>query len=201
MCELFDEPAIDRWTPIESPFDLAAARRYLARARSAQSDGTGVHLAVTTDGVLALGEVILFARPAAGRRTAEIGYTVGAAYRGQGLATRAVRVLVEHAVLAHGLQRFVLRIEPGNAASEGVARASGFTLSALPPQVQESKGRRVELATWELDVGSTPSRPAASLLRTWEAGDRADRAEPDTGGATVGSCAGCGHRPSSSRPS
>ncbi|MGR6919510.1 hypothetical protein ACU635_35200 [[Actinomadura] parvosata] len=30
MVELFGDPQVDRWTPLRSPFDLAAAHSYLA---------------------------------------------------------------------------------------------------------------------------------------------------------------------------
>jgi RimJ/RimL family protein N-acetyltransferase len=146
MVELFDEPDVARWTPLESPFDSGAATRYLARARGGRGEGRSLQLAVTTDGELALGEVLLF--PAADG-TAELGYTVGAAHRGQGLAARAVRAAVDYGREAHGLSRFVLRIEPANLPSQRVATAAGFRRTEDEPVVRENKGRRTELETWE----------------------------------------------------
>lgn len=159
MAELFDEPAIAQWTPLESPFDAAAAARYLARARANRTAGQAMQLAVTADGELALGEVLLFGVV---ERTAEIGYAIGAAHRGEGLAARSVRVLVEHAHAAYGLDRFLLRIPPGNAASRAVARASGFRATRDPLVAREAKGRRIELETWARDAEGSLSPPARS---------------------------------------
>ncbi|MER6188292.1 hypothetical protein [Streptomyces sp. NPDC001652] len=33
LVELYDDPEIDRWTPVPSPFDSRAAREYLTKAR------------------------------------------------------------------------------------------------------------------------------------------------------------------------
>ena len=99
MTELFDDPEVDRWTPLEHPFDRAAAARYLARAWAAGQDGDGLQLAITTDGETPLGEVLLFDRHGDG---AEIGYADGAAHRGQGQASSAGRIVVGTAVWTGG---------------------------------------------------------------------------------------------------
>ena len=57
MAALFDDPDIDQWTPIESPFDAEAAARYLARARARRREGRALQLAITADGEAPLGEV------------------------------------------------------------------------------------------------------------------------------------------------
>ena len=146
MAELFDETEVDAWTPLESPFDAAAARRYLARARANRAAGRALQLAVTDDGGEALGEVLLF-DPRDG--AAELGYAIGADHRGRGLARRAVLAMIEHAAPAYGLSAFLLRIPPGNAASIAVARACGFAPTGAPLVARAAKGRRVELETYE----------------------------------------------------
>jgi hypothetical protein len=55
MVELFDEPDVDRFTPLASPFDFAAATQYLGRARRNRAAGQACQLAITTDGGCALG--------------------------------------------------------------------------------------------------------------------------------------------------
>jgi RimJ/RimL family protein N-acetyltransferase len=147
MAALFDDPEIDAWTPIESPFDTDAAARYLSRARARRREGRALQLAVTTDGGAPRGEVLLF-DPAKG--TVELGYAIGAAHRGRGLARASVLALVDHAAGAYGLQRFLLRIPPGNAASQAVARSAGFEPTGDPFVVRAAKRRRVELETWSL---------------------------------------------------
>jgi RimJ/RimL family protein N-acetyltransferase len=138
---LYDDPDVARYTPIESPFDAAAAQRYLERAAGQTQAGQALHLAITLDGGDMLGEVLAFVprHPAAGSpddapqkdRTLELGYVVGPAHRGQGLATRALRLLGEAVVRDLGATRLVLRIDAGNVASERVAAACGYVDSGV----------------------------------------------------------------------
>ena len=79
---LRDDREIAHWTPLASPFDLAAARAHLATARQARVDGPRIQPAVTTDGHLPPGEVLVIRR-SANDRTASLGYSVGAAHRGR----------------------------------------------------------------------------------------------------------------------
>lgn len=83
MTELFDDPDIARWTPLRSPFDEDAAREYLSNALARQSAGTRIQLAVTTDGLAPLGEVVLLPGED-GRREVELGYMVGRRHRARG---------------------------------------------------------------------------------------------------------------------
>ena len=129
---LFDDAHVARFTPIESPFDDAAARRYLHRVLGQVDRGEAVHLAVTVDGGAPLGEVMAFLprHPAAGSEDApgtfEVGYVVGPAHRGLGVGTRAVRLLGDALVADLGARRLVLRIDDGNVASERLAAACGY---------------------------------------------------------------------------
>jgi len=146
MVTLFDEESIDVWTPLESPFDADAAKRYLDRAHRLRTQGYGIQLAITTGGIAPLGEVLLFDGGAQG--VAELAYAVGLAHRGQRLAARAVRLMMEYAAAACGVSGYVLKISPANLASQGVAKAAGFTLTDEPVEVRERKGRRLEMAVW-----------------------------------------------------
>ena len=107
--ELFDDPDVAYRTPLESPFDQAAARRYLHNAHQARRGHERIHLAITTDGQQAMGEVLL------NLTTGGIGYIVGAAHRGQRLAARALRTMTEYAHHTAGLTRVILEIEPDKA--------------------------------------------------------------------------------------
>ncbi|MEU8271114.1 GNAT family N-acetyltransferase [Sphaerisporangium sp. NPDC049002] len=147
MAELFDDPAIAYWTPLVSPFGLKAARDYLEKARRSRATGQRVHLAITTDGGRAKGEVLL-SRSLVDDGTATLGYAVGAAYRGQRLAVRAVQVMTDFAHTEARLNQVFLEIERDNEASVRVARAAGFQLTDAPPSVVEDKGRSLNLYTW-----------------------------------------------------
>ncbi|MGA5143381.1 GNAT family N-acetyltransferase [Streptomyces azureus] len=61
LVEIYDDPEIDRWTPVPSPFDSRAAREYLTKAREGREEGRKkAQLAITTDGEQPRGEVLLF---------------------------------------------------------------------------------------------------------------------------------------------
>ncbi|MFI0960584.1 GNAT family N-acetyltransferase [Streptomyces sp. NPDC021080] len=147
MPELFDHPDIAYWTPIVSPFDDAAAHARLDRARQLRAEGTAVLLAITVDGGAPLGEVMLRRAP----EGTEIGYAVGPAHRGQGLAVRAVRVMAAYAFEQLAAERVILELEAENAASVAVATKAGFTLLDVPLITGEEKGRPFALQTWGLD--------------------------------------------------
>ncbi|MEY9838912.1 GNAT family N-acetyltransferase [Streptacidiphilus sp. EB103A] len=152
MVRLFDEPEVARWTPLSSPFDLDAAARYLGRARAAREAGTRIQFAISEtaeDGSAPRGEVLAMLKGDDGRDV-EIGYAIGAAHRGRGLAVRAVRLLTDFAWTVIGARRVVLRIEPDNDASSAVARRAGYTAADLPLDVVEDPdGTRISLRIWE----------------------------------------------------
>ncbi|MFH0243408.1 GNAT family N-acetyltransferase [Streptomyces sp. HK10] len=141
--ELFDDPDVAYRTPLQSPFDQAAARRYLHSAHQARRGHERIHLAITTDGQQAMGEVLL------NLTTGGIGYIVGAAHRGQHLAARALRTMTEYAHHTAGLTRVILEIEPDNHPSIAVARSAGFCLTDAKPETVTDKGRTYDLLTWE----------------------------------------------------
>jgi len=140
MVELFDDPDVAFRTPLASPFDLTAAEAYLELA---QTENGRIQLAITTDGERPLGEVLL------NQNTGSMGYAVGPAYRGKGLAARSLKLLTDYAHEVADLARVYLEIEPDNQASAGVARRAGFHLTDLPPNLVMDKGREVSLLTWE----------------------------------------------------
>ncbi|KUO06972.1 GNAT family N-acetyltransferase [Streptomyces sp. DSM 15324] len=147
MPELFDHPDIAYWTPMASPFDAAAARVRLDRDRRLRADGTTILLAVTVDGGAPLGEVML-------RRASEgmeLGYAIGPAHRGRGLAARAVRVMTSYAFEELDARQVILELEAENAASVAVATKAGFRRLDVPLITGEEKGRPYALQTWGLN--------------------------------------------------
>ena len=161
LIELLDDPAVARYTPMPSPFDAEAAIAHLARARERREAGRAIQLAITTDGGAAKGEVLLF-RVDDAPETAELGYAIGAAHRGLGLAAAALRRLTAHA-WSLGLDALRLRIEPGNAASEATARAAGYRPTGAPRR-DTNKGRAITLRTWR-HPGGEPSQPFVARSR------------------------------------
>lgn len=147
MAELFDDPQVDRWTPLAHPFDIPAATSYLALARRTRAAGVGIQLAITTDGHQPLGEILLFRR-GENRQEVELAYAIGVRYRRQRLALRAVRLMTAYAYENMAAQRVILRIAGDNDASSGVARAVGFRLTDEAPAIRNREGRTITLRTW-----------------------------------------------------
>lgn len=77
-----------------------------------------------------------------------IGYWVLLEHLRKGYTSEAVRA-VTAAGFAAGVRRFVLNCDPANAASIGVARATGFTYLSTEQRVGPD-GVRFEEMTWEL---------------------------------------------------
>ncbi|GAA1902968.1 hypothetical protein GCM10009716_11100 [Streptomyces sodiiphilus] len=155
MVELFDDPEVAHWTALSSPFDRDAAREHLAKVRASRSEGLGIQLAVTKDGEEPHGEIVLFRSPEDEEgRDIELGYSIGARSRRQGLATAALRVMTDYARREFAPERLVLRIEEENTPSNAVARAVGYRLTDDEPVIREIRGRTMALRTW-----SRPGRP------------------------------------------
>ncbi|GGT39234.1 hypothetical protein GCM10014713_36120 [Streptomyces purpureus] len=152
MVRLFDDPEIAYRTPLASPFDRAAAETYLDAVQRAREGNTRLHLAITEDGGEPLGEVLISIASRA------IGYGVGAAHRGQGLAARATRLLTAYAHTTLGLPYVILEIDPDNTASVAVATAAGFRRTDTAPVPVENKGRVYTLATWSHEAPLTAPR-------------------------------------------
>jgi RimJ/RimL family protein N-acetyltransferase len=149
MVDLFDTDEMDRRTPLESPFDLAAADRYVRHARRCRTEVGSIQLAITEDGSVPLGEVLAF--PGGRDGVAELAYAVGHAHQGRGLASRAVRALLPH-IAAAGYASAILLIADDNTPSQRVAGAAGFVRTAVPYVERRRKGNVLRLATWERDL-------------------------------------------------
>ncbi|MFD5767751.1 GNAT family N-acetyltransferase [Streptomyces sp. NPDC127049] len=146
MPVLFEDPDVAYWTPIVSPFDARAAVARLERARKLRADGEALLFAITVDGGAPLGEGMLRRVPGG----VELGYAIGPAHRGQGLAVRAVRVMAAFARAELDAERVVLELEAENTASVAVATRAGFTLLDVPLIEGQEKGRPFVLQTWGL---------------------------------------------------
>ncbi len=157
LVAMLDEPDIARWTPMPSPFDVAAGIAYLKRAYQGRISGRRIQLAITADGGKPLGEVLLFG-VGAGAREAELGYLIGAPHRRRGLASNALALLSTYAQTSLNLSRLVLRIDPGNTASTSVARRCGYRLTGEAPILQEGPWGPTSLDTWELLEGQAGNR-------------------------------------------
>jgi [ribosomal protein S5]-alanine N-acetyltransferase len=79
-----------------------------------------------------------------------IGYWLLPEARGQGFATRAVRLVSGWALRELGLARLQLLAEPSNEASQRVAERSGFTREGVLRSYTELDGRRLDYVMFSL---------------------------------------------------
>jgi RimJ/RimL family protein N-acetyltransferase len=140
------DPEIPRWTLVPRPYTEAIARTWIATTAEQYAAGTGAPLAV----VDAAGGRLL---ASAGlnvidwaQRTADVGYWVAAPERGRGVASRAVALVADWAFGTLGLELLGLLTDPGNRASQAVARRTGFVPAAAPVVPRPECGAHGHLA-------------------------------------------------------
>jgi RimJ/RimL family protein N-acetyltransferase len=77
------------------------------------------------------------------RDTVELGYWLFVEARGRGVATRAVRAMIEHAQ-ANGIARVEAHVRVGNTASERVLERAGFAREGVKRRLLRHGGARVD---------------------------------------------------------
>ena len=129
LMALIDEPDIRLTLGTPTPFTAEDAAEFITRARTGLSGGTGAVLAVLVDGTPVGSSVLQLSAHDQG--AAVLGYWVGAAAQGRGVATAAARLLAEFGFAGLGLRRIELDAAVGNAASCRVAEKAGFTAEGV----------------------------------------------------------------------
>ena len=117
---------VGRYTSIAWPFTRVAAELLIAEAESGWLLGTMARFAIVgLPDERVVGTVsLLHIYP--GENDAEVGYWLGVAGRGRGLARRSVGLLCMWAFEGLGLTRLHLMVDLDNEGSHAVARACGF---------------------------------------------------------------------------
>ena len=119
------DPRIPEGTTVPAEYDDDAGRAFIERQWSRLDNGEGISLAMEPAARgRAVGLVVLMLRPQPG--VAGLGYWVVNSARGQGYATRAVRLLSDWALRDVGIKRVEAWVEPGNEASLRVLETVGF---------------------------------------------------------------------------
>jgi RimJ/RimL family protein N-acetyltransferase len=122
------------------PYTRHDARAFLASVVGARPE---THFAIETDGA-AVGGIGFRIQTDVERIGAELGYWLGEAYWGRGIATAAVRAVTEHAMRAHGLVRVFALPFAHNRASARVLEKAGFTLEGIMRSSAVKDGRVVD---------------------------------------------------------
>ena len=137
------DPDVCRFLPFEpqSADDIRKRIGYLFGGTSIEGERGGVVLAIEQlDDAAVIGDVVLFHLDAAAG-SAEIGWVMSPAAAGRGLATEAVRALVDTAFSVYGLRRLVARIDADNVRSIALAERVGMRREAHLVENEWFKGR------------------------------------------------------------
>lgn len=132
LVSLCRDPEIARWTRVPANYTEADGRNYLARRYDLAFAGLLAPFAIVAggpDGNL-VGSISLL-RFVWRHRRAEVGYWLGARGRGDGHATRAVRLICAWGFASLDLERIDLLASAANHASQRVAERAGFTYELL----------------------------------------------------------------------
>ena len=184
LYEVCQDPEIQRWTRVPSPYTHEDARVFVTeRSPQGWEAGTAASFAVldATSGELLAG-VVLFD---IGEGSAEVGYYCAAPARGQGVMTDAVSALCRWGFGELGLDRIEWAAGVGNYASLAVAQKCGFRYEGMSRQGLVARGERYDgwwaalLKTDEVvDQRPLPAPPTLTdgvvTLRPWRREDATD---------------------------
>ena len=125
VAALVDDEEVREYTRVPTRPSADFADEWIARYDEGWREGSRAGFAIEThDGeFLGLG---LFVSIEQEGRQGEIGYVVGPAARGRGVATRTLQLLTDWGFTGLGLERIELWIDVTNAGSERVAERVGY---------------------------------------------------------------------------
>jgi RimJ/RimL family protein N-acetyltransferase len=121
---LLEDEDVRTYTRVPSDPPPGFAATWVARYEEGWREGSRAGFAIESPEGEFLG-LGMFVRLDEGRQ-GEIGYVVGPAARGKGVATRALRLLTEWGFADLGLERIELWIDTANPDSERVAERAGY---------------------------------------------------------------------------
>ncbi|HEY2316999.1 MAG TPA: GNAT family N-acetyltransferase [Solirubrobacteraceae bacterium] len=125
------DPEIVRWTSVPAAYSESDARSYLRQRYDAAAAGlTAPFAIVDADSDRLLGSISLL-RFAWTHARGEVGYWLASWARGQGHATRAVRLICAWGFRSLRLERIELMASTANPASQSVAERAGFVREAV----------------------------------------------------------------------
>jgi RimJ/RimL family protein N-acetyltransferase len=127
--EACQDPEIARFIPIPQPYSLQDGAWFVTNAAEESASGPSTHFAIVdpaTDRLL--GSI---SRHGPNGHRAAVGYWLAPEARGRGVATRAVRLLVDWTFGTTAVIRLELYTDAGNERSGRVARRAGFEFEGI----------------------------------------------------------------------
>jgi ribosomal-protein-alanine N-acetyltransferase len=126
LTAIWQDPALTDRFPVDVPFTVESARRFVASVVDSWRREVAFHLAIVSgdDPATVLGGCDLSGLD--GADPPDVGYWLAPAARGRGLATLVVGALVEWAATQLSASELALEVEPDNEPSVAVAERNGF---------------------------------------------------------------------------
>jgi RimJ/RimL family protein N-acetyltransferase len=144
---------IARWTRVPASYGEADARAYLRQRYDAAFAGLTAPFAIVhPEDEQLLGSISLM-RFAWEHARGEVGYWLAEPARGQGHATRAVRLICAWGFSALRLERIDLMAATGNPASQHVAERTGFVREAVLRSYMRGTFERQDMVAFGLLKG------------------------------------------------
>ena len=140
------------------PYSVDDALRFIEEAQS--GSGPATQFVIEADGEVA-GVMGLFVGEDVLRRNGEIGYWLGHRWWGRGIATAAVRLVVDYAFGELGLRRVYAEVFGNNPMSLRVLQKAGFELEYRLPAVIVKDGEVLDLVAMgrRSEVGNGEGEP------------------------------------------
>lgn len=149
VAEACRDPEIARWTAVPENYTEADARAFLLYRYDALLDGSTAPFAIVSAQDQLLGSIALM-RIVWEHRRGEAGYWLASWGRGQGHATRALRMISQWGFQSLGLERIDLLAATGNGPSQRVAERAGFVREAVLRSYMRGKQAQQDMVALSL---------------------------------------------------
>jgi RimJ/RimL family protein N-acetyltransferase len=147
LASLGHDPLVRRHTRVPDPWPDGFEREWLDAIRRGREQGTRESFAIVDRAGVFAGLVGLVSIET-DEEQGEIGYIVAPDARGRGLATRALRLMSDHAFGHHRLQRLQLVITTDNEPSMRVAERCGYHREGVARSLYLKPGRRADMVVY-----------------------------------------------------
>jgi len=149
IVEACQDPEIVRWTRVPERYGEVDARAYLLqRYESTHAGATAPFAIVSAEDLDHLLGSIALMHPAWEHARAEVGYWLAPGARGQGHATRALKLITAFGFESLRLERIDLFAATGNPASQRVAERGGFVREAVLRSYMSGKDGQLDMVAF-----------------------------------------------------
>jgi RimJ/RimL family protein N-acetyltransferase len=159
------DPEIQRWTTVPSPYTRADAEEFIGASPDRWAAGTPSFACVDTRTDALVGSIGVVEVGEDG--DIEIGYWVAASARGHRVGTRATRLIASWLLNEIGAPRLTWHAVVGNVASRGVAESAGFTIEGIARQGMVHRGERVDAWVGSMLPADLTRAPTTDRVPGW----------------------------------